>query len=395
LRSDGPQILEAPPLRLRSQTLWIVRHARARMLIRIILGTLWALFAGEMFLRVFAPQPLMPRSVTATDFGIRINTPNDEYWQKSREVSVRIHINSQGIRADEDIPLTKPPGVQRIVILGDSYGLGYEVNLEDAFTTRMADRLNAAGRRVQIVNLSVSGFGNAEELLMLQHRGFAFDPDLVLLAWHPTDLGDNVDSHLFALKDGQLVRDHPAYLPGVRTRRRLEAIPGYRWMERNSQLYTFLREKTAGKLEEFLAGNAYVPKWKQLAGSLPPTTAPTGPPSDADRLAVALLKEIQDECAQRGIKLLMLDVPTRFSRTDFLDEFPYTAAHRVADFDVISPLESFKAYYGQKLFWEEGYFHFTPLACRVVGHLLADHILKNQLLPPLPVTSAAQPRLAS
>jgi hypothetical protein len=168
-----------------------------------------------MFLRLLAPQPLMPRNVTASNFGIRVNMPNDSYWQTTPEVHVQLRINSQGIRADEEIPLEKPAGTKRIVVLGDSYGMGYEVDLKDTFTTQMANRLNAAGQKVQIINLSVSGYGNAEELLMLENRGFAFHPDLVLLAWHQSDFDDNVRSELFVLSDGKLVRDHAEYLPGV------------------------------------------------------------------------------------------------------------------------------------------------------------------------------------
>jgi hypothetical protein len=115
----------------------------------VLFGIAWTLFACELFLRYLAPQPLMPRNVTASNFGIRVNTPNQSYWQITPEVRVNVRINSQGIRADEEIPLEKPAGVKRIVVLGDSYGMGYEVDLKDAFTTQMANRLNAAGERVQ------------------------------------------------------------------------------------------------------------------------------------------------------------------------------------------------------------------------------------------------------
>jgi hypothetical protein len=358
---------------LRSESYQIPPKRRLRTLLRIAFAVVWSLLAGELFLRAFAPQPLMPRSVRASDIGIRTNTPSETYWQRSTEVNVRVHINSQGIRADDDIPLEKPAGVKRIVVLGDSYGLGYEVDLKDSFPMQTAARLNAAGENVQIVNLSVSGFGTAEELLTLQHRGLAFHPDLVLLAWHYTDLDDNVRSRLFTLKDGKLFRDQPTYLPGVKTRRRLEQIPGYVWMERNCQLYSFIREKTAGKLDDLMPGAPAVHAM--------PAAIPVGPPSYREQLAVALLQSIQEECEKNGAKLLIFDVPSRFSRMEFASEFPTTAARGVAQFDVVSPLEEFCTNLkGEKLFWEHGNGHLTVIASHVSGKLLADHMLKRKLL---------------
>jgi len=359
-----------------------------RRVLRTSFCIVWSLVAAEFFLRVFAQQPLMPRNVTASDFGIRVNVPNTTYWQRTPEVNVRVHINSQGIRADEDIPLEKPPGVKRIVVLGDSYGMGYEVDLKYAFTTQMTNILNAAGENVQVVNLSVSGYGNAEELLMLEHRGFAFHPDLVLLAWHQTDLDDNVRSGLYALRDGKLVRDQMTYLPGVHTRQMLDHIPGYEWIEANSQLYSFVREKTAGKVKDILLalhGGGEAPAGSSASAppattQSAPTTKPAGAPKYEDRLAAALLKQIQDETEQHGAKLLILDVPTWISRTHFLSNFPHAAAAELGSFDVVSPLPVFAQHRGDKLFWEHGHFHFTVEGCQLVGKLLAQHILDHKLL---------------
>lgn len=366
------------------------RH-RWRAAGRVLFAIAWTLFAAEWFLRIFAQQPLMPRNVTASDFGTRVNVPNSVYRQRTPEVNVQVRINSQGIRADYEIPLEKPPGVKRIVVLGDSYGMGYEVDLKDAFTTQMANILQANGHKVEIVNLSVSGYGNAEELLMLEHRGFAFHPDLVLLAWHWTDLDDNIRSALFALRDGKLVRDQPTYLPGVRTRQMLDRIPGYSWMEANSQLYSFVRETTASKVKHLLVAirgseEPAVPQDLPPAPAAriasPPATQSAPQPGYSELLTAALLKRIQDESAQHGAPLLILDIPTWISRTHFITQFPHTAVSEEGRFDVVSPLKVFAAHRGEKLYWERGHNHFTILGCRLVGELLARHILGEKLLTP-------------
>jgi hypothetical protein len=380
LLSNTQALPSSPPAVVRRQP-----FSRARRVARILFGIAWTLFACEIFLRIFAPQPLMPRNVTASNFGVRVNTPSQSYWQKTPEVHVQVRINSQGIRADEEIPLAKPPGVKRIVVLGDSYGMGYEVDLKDAFTTQMANLLNAAGQRVQVVNLSVSGYGNAEELLMLRHRGLEFHPDLVLLAWHDTDLDDNIRSQLFSLRDGKLVRDQPAYLPGVKTRQMLDHIPGYSWLEANSMLYAFVRERAAGKMKDLLAatrggGGPAVAPVPVLNGTIGPATRPAAVPSYSERLTVALLAQIRDDCEQHGAKFLILDIPTWRSRTQFASRLPLLPSEGAAKLDVVSPLNVFKSHVGEKLFWERGHYHFTVLGCQLVGQVLAEQILNEKLL---------------
>jgi hypothetical protein len=372
------------------------RH-RWRAIGRVLFAIAWTLFAAEWFLRIFAQQPLMPRNVTASDFGTRVNVPNSVYRQRTPEVNVQVRINSQGIRADYDIPLEKPPGVKRIVVLGDSYGMGYEVDLKDAFTTQMANILQAAGHKVEIVNLSVSGYGNAEELLMLEHRGFAFHPDLVLLAWQGTDLDDNIRCGLYALRDGKLVRDQASYLPGVRTRQVLDRVPGYNWVEANSQLYSFAREMTAFRVKAMLLAlrGSEEPAVTQEhsapdgpAAAQPGTRAAPPPLSYPQLLTAALLKQVQDESKQHGAPLLMLNIPTWVSRTHFISLFPRAALDEAGRFDVVSPLDVFAQHRGEKLYWERGHYHFTVAGCRLVGELLARHILDEQLLGPRPRQAA-------
>jgi hypothetical protein len=222
---------------------------------------------------------------------------------------------------------------------------------------------------------------------MLENRGFAFHPDLVLLAWHQSDYDDNVRSQLFALSDGKLVRDQKEYLPGVKTRQMLDRIPGYSWIEANSMLYSFVRETIAKKVKSILAavhGGSDAPAASAedggSASEAQPAAAPTAEPTYSDRLTVALLAKIQEECQQKGIKLLILDVPTWTSRTRFLSQFPHAAAEGVVKLDVVSPLDTFKPHLGEKLFWERGHFHFTVLGCRLVGEVLSDHILREKLL---------------
>ncbi|HEY2586779.1 MAG TPA: hypothetical protein VGI81_13630, partial [Tepidisphaeraceae bacterium] len=68
------------------------------------------------------------------------------------------------------------------------------------------------------------------------------------------------------------------------------------------------------------------------------------------------------------------------------------AASEAGRFDVVSPLKVFAAHRGEKLFWERGHNHFTILGCRLVGELLAQRILEENLLdrPSVPATQPAR-----
>ena len=62
------------------------------------LAGLYILLFGEVFLRVMDPQPLMPRYVVGTDWGIRGNEPSITYRHWTPETETTITTNSLGMR---------------------------------------------------------------------------------------------------------------------------------------------------------------------------------------------------------------------------------------------------------------------------------------------------------
>ena len=346
---------------------------------KIVFGMVYFFLAGEVFLRIFAPEPILPRYVCATSYGIRGNEPNRNYWHTTPEYHINIRTNSKGIRANEDIPYQKPEGVKRIVLLGDSFGIGYGVNLEDTFSCQMKNYLEKAGIKCEVVNLSVSGHGTSEQLITLREEGFRYQPDLVLLAWHGSDLADNVRANLHQLKEGHLVQVNDVYLPAVEIREFLFQFAVYRLLAGYSHMYSCMREK-AGQLIKYTV----LPAIRSLSGA---GDSEKEASSDAAKraaeyrvnLVVALLKEIERECRLHGANFLILNIPHRLSRSEFMSYFP-TDHEDIRDLHVFCPMEMFKQYHGQKLYWEKSHGHFTPLGCRLVGEGLAKVILEQNLL---------------
>jgi hypothetical protein len=106
-------------------------------------------------------------------------------------------------------------------VVGDSITEARQVPMEETFTARLERGLAAcpdyAGRRVEVLNFGVPGYGTAQELLLLE-RVWAFEPDLVLLVFFArNDLFNNVrrlntsspgDPPYFTLEGGELTLDN-------------------------------------------------------------------------------------------------------------------------------------------------------------------------------------------
>jgi hypothetical protein len=70
--------------------------------------------------------------------------------------------------------------------LGDSYAEAQQVPIDQTFWKVMERELatcpRLGGKGVEVINLGIDGWGTAQEVLMLRERGWAFAPDLVVLA---------------------------------------------------------------------------------------------------------------------------------------------------------------------------------------------------------------------
>lgn len=332
----------------------------------------------EGLLRVMAPVPMMPRYVTALSCGVRGNMPNQIFRHSTAEYNILIRTNSKGIRSDHEIPYEKASNSKRIVLLGDSFGMGYGVSADEMFTARMVYYLKANyDITAEIVNLATSGHGNAEELIILLNEGFKYSPDLVLLSWHYTDLEDNVRSKLFGLAQGKLKPMAKAYLPGVKERQFLNQFLAYRFLAEHSQIYNFCRNWAGKKIKKWL-GQARSKNSLKRKDKVKQKRKSNK--KYEKELAIALLERIEKECHSKESRLVILDIPFRVTRKEFKSRFPYDYMSSTNPFAIVSPIEKFKEKRGEQIFWERGDGHFTPLGCDLVGEVLADFICNHDLL---------------
>jgi len=149
----------------------------------------------------------------------------------TKEGRAFVQVNSSGAR-DRDHRLHKPAGVYRIAVLGDSFSEAMQVEREQAFWALLPERLRACGfqsaKRIEALNFGVSGYGTAQQYVMLESHAMRYSPDLVLLQFtNGNDVRDNHHalSHekarpFFMLERGGGVRldESFAYAPGFRQR---------------------------------------------------------------------------------------------------------------------------------------------------------------------------------
>lgn len=179
-------------------------------------SVVFALGLAEIVVRVMDLEPPAMWEFTSTVGWIY--QPGLKTWYTSPEFHSWVEINSKGFH-DREHGYAKPPGVIRILTLGDSFTGAIEVPLEDSFSRLLEKRLNeiAAPMRFEVVNLGVGGYSTVNEMLMFREEGVKYRPDLVLLFFNDGDIRDNfhltIDSVVpgspyFELVDGRLVLRH-------------------------------------------------------------------------------------------------------------------------------------------------------------------------------------------
>jgi lysophospholipase L1-like esterase len=94
---------------------------------------------------------------------------------------LEFQINALGLRDDADLKVEKPAGTRRVLMLGDSFTLGYTVAREHAFADLLERRWQAEGRPIEVVNAGTEAWSTDQQVAWFLERGAAYAPDVVLL----------------------------------------------------------------------------------------------------------------------------------------------------------------------------------------------------------------------
>jgi hypothetical protein len=310
-------------------------------IVLVLAGTLLGLLLCEIGIRAAGiSYPSFYR--TDGDLGSSLRPGAEGWWTIEGRTYVRI--NSVGLR-DREHAGVKPPNALRIAVLGDSYAEAMQVPMEDTFWAVLENQLNScpssAGRTIEVINFGVSGYGTAQELIMLRRRVWAYEPDLILLVVTPSNDIRNNSRELehddwkpyFVLNDGRLVPDLE-FRDSWGVRLRLTDLGQWMARVRNSSrlfqvLNETLRRAIASSGRTYASGAAVESAHAADKGDSHRTgtpgklsyeeagldTAVYAEPRDSTwreawRVTENLLLAIRDEVREKGAELLVVTVTT-------------------------------------------------------------------------------------
>jgi len=403
------------------------RRNRIKKLLLALCGFLAGCFAAEIALRIVDYS--YPYFYT-TDFDRGYSPrPNQEgwFWVENKNY---IKINSEGLR-DREHSKTKPAGTLRIAVLGDSFAEAKEVPMEQTFWSVMEQKLNdecpaLAGKKVEVINFGVAGYGTAQELITLRRKVWEYSPDVVLLLVTPyNDIADNyrplkgVDEvPYFIYQDGNLV-DETSFRDSNKYRKHDSNLFRF-WVglhngSRLVQLIHHAQETTRLKIS----------LWKEKRNASEPAKSPAGSPetapppkvtaqavgmhnlvylepadynwNEAWRVTEGLIVQMRDEVRRKGVKFMAAAVsidtqvhPSKEFREAFMKRlgvehlfYPnrrleaFAQRENIMFLDLAPPMQAFAEQNNVYLhgFGENyGGAHLNP-----AGHFLAGQLLTQKL----------------
>jgi len=155
----------------------------------VLVSVIVALAVAEVTLRLMTGERSSPRSyLTADPIRHHRVRPN---WSRT-VLGAPFETNSLALR-DREIAMPKPPGVFRILMLGDSFTEGAGFTLETTAPKLLEMLLNErrCGRRFEVINAGVASYSPILEYLLLTGVGLGLAPDLVVLNFDMTDVHDD------------------------------------------------------------------------------------------------------------------------------------------------------------------------------------------------------------
>jgi lysophospholipase L1-like esterase len=118
------------------------------------------------------------------ELGWRLRPNSEGKW-----ASAMISINGKGLRGPE-LPYTKPPGVTRVVYLGDSQVFGWAISDYRKTFPYLTDALleDELGTTIETINAGVDGYSPWQYYIWLKKEGIKYNPDLIVVSFVLNDV---------------------------------------------------------------------------------------------------------------------------------------------------------------------------------------------------------------
>ena len=177
---DAQDMVHASPAAEHPRAASRLRSA-ARLCLRLAAAALVFLVVGEVLARAFGMVDRMngysralyaPGPDADLPYVLRPNVQTTLF-------GIDVRVNAFGCRG-ADITLEPPPGVRRVLMLGDSVVFGMGLPEKETVTTKLGWFLNAK-RRTEVVNAGVQGYDTMAEARWLESLGLRLRPTAVIV----------------------------------------------------------------------------------------------------------------------------------------------------------------------------------------------------------------------
>ena len=287
-------------------------HLRSS-LVALAASLVLSLLFVESFLRVFPHVALSASQrrelawrkthTTADEILTRKHYSFDRYspelgWElKPNLRTPEVNSNSKGLRGTREYLLEPLTGVRRVLCIGDSFMFGENLSDEQTLPAQLEALLNRNGRW-EVLNLADHGYGTDQLWLRLQHLGFQYHADLVVVGFFGDDLSRNTLSF----------RDYakPYFeLAGQRLILRNTPVPT------PEELLSHPPEWPSCVLRFWCALQVITQHWARVS--------PLGPPleyTQAGKVTLAILDAMLQESRSHGLQLILMIIPPSKLRSE-------------------------------------------------------------------------------
>ncbi len=322
---------------------------------------------------------LFPRFHSAAvygDYTLRRTQPNSHFTHKSADGRWAFEINAQGFRDARDYNYEKPIGTLRILALGDSNTLGYEVRQQATFSEIIERDLAAKGVKAEVLNTGVSGFSTAEQLAFLENEGLRYRPDIVLLAFYRNDFEDNMKAGLFRLDGDELVAVKKRHTPGVRILEIINSLPGFPWLSQNSYLYSLIMNSVWSIAKQALLDKAMAQMQTEYAIGTQELTV------EMKRLSIRLIERMYRIAKSRNIQFIIMEIPASSAGPgiaapsipdEMRDQFRANSDGLITVGSVFAAFQGLTDFHAR-----HGHQHINEFSHLMLGHSAAGQILAAQ-----------------
>lgn len=198
-----------------AETTLLSRKRRLFITVALLGGILAGLIVAEIGLRL-AGYSFPDFYISNDALGYALIPNMHSTYRKEGKSFVRI--NTDGFH-DVEHEIAKASGVKRIAVIGDSYVEALQVEREASFINFIRDETEACGAfggsRIELLGFGVSGYGTAQELIMLRNKVMKYSPNVVILIMTTNnDISDNsrvfkkISIPYFEYRDGSLTLDN-------------------------------------------------------------------------------------------------------------------------------------------------------------------------------------------